>query len=219
MSVVKVCGLRRESDAIDAVTLGADLLGMVFYRRSPRAIGETEAASLVKTVRRLHADARFLGVFVDEPVESILRIAATLNLYGIQLHGDEPSEVVHRLGEAGLFVIKAHRIGARSDLSRVGTYGANADLLDTHVPGLPGGTGTAFDWSLASDRTSSQPILLAGGLTPDNVEDAICTVRPWGVDVSSGIECEPGIKDFRKMQRFIESARAAFAREVSDDAR
>ena len=205
MNAIKICGLTRANDARTAVDLGADLLGLVFHRPSPRSISPTEAIRLTKTVT-----ASWVGVFVDTPIDRILRIADTAGLYGVQLHGAEPGDSVSRLRRAGLFVIRAHRIARAEDLPPADSE-ADADLLDAFDPTQPGGTGKAFDWRLAIDMTHERRILLAGGLDARNVAAAIGTVRPWGVDVSTGVESSPGHKDPEKMARFVASARAAFA--------
>jgi len=218
MSAIKICGFTRAADAIAAAEYGADFLGLNFFERSPRFITAEAARALVAEVHAQHRCTRFVGIFVDEDPGRILRIAETVNLCGAQLHGAEGRKAVERLKRAGLFVIKAHRIGSAADLAKVGGHRADAALLDAHVEGALGGTGTRFDWSLtgnASSNASLGPVFLAGGLTPDNVTEAIQTVRPWGVDVSSGVESAPGIKDGESMQRFITAARITF-REQGD---
>jgi len=210
VNAIKICGFTRAEDAIAAAEFGVDFLGLVFYERSPRFIPTERAKALVAEVHGPHPSARFVGVFVDEDPERILQITQSVNLCGVQLHGGETPATVERLMASGLFVIKAHRIAEETDLAGVWTCGADAELLDTRVPGVSGGTGMTFDWSLAVAPALEGPLLLAGGLTPKNVGEAVRTVRPWGVDVSSGVEIGPGIKSTRSMRRFVETARTAF---------
>jgi phosphoribosylanthranilate isomerase len=208
MSAIKICGITRADDARAAVAQNADLLGLIFHRPSSRFVLPDDAARLTKAV-----PARWIGVFVDAPADEILRIAAAVGLHGVQLHGAEPAALVDRLRQAGLFVIKAYRIARAEDLASLADSNADANLLDAFDLVHPGGTGRTFDWHLATDVPRAQPILLAGGLHAGNVTEAIGTVRPWGVDVSSGVESSPGHKDPEKMARFVEAARAALATE------
>ena len=212
MSAIKICGLTTPGDAVAAAEAGADLLGFVFHEPSPRSVSSDRAAELIRQVRGSGFSPRCIGVFVDCSVDWIRRVADTAGLNGVQLHGEEAPEDVDRLGRDGLFVIKAFRIGHQREVEGIAGYSASAYLLDTYVPGRHGGTGRLFDWSLAVRVAKERPILLAGGLTPENVASAICAVRPWGVDVSSGVESAPGRKDRDKVRRFIAVARAAMGR-------
>ena len=217
MSVIKVCGLTRVEDAVIAVESGADFLGLVFYRSSPRYVETGTASALVEALKDHTSLPRCIGVFVNESTDEVLRVVDAVGLNGVQLHGSEGPEVVERLRRDGLFVIKGQRIAGSEDLARLDAFEADAHLLDTHVPGLPGGTGKTFDWSSAARVSAKYRILLAGGLTADNVGKAISTVNPWGIDVSSGVESTPGMKDPDKIRRFIAAARDAFAREGGQD--
>ncbi len=212
MSTIKICGLTCVDDAQAASTSGADLLGLVFHRPSPRFVEPNEASRLTEAVA-----ARWIGVFVDTDPEEILRIADAADLHGVQLHGGGSAAAVERLHRAGLHVIVAHRVSRQEDLATVGRSGADVDLLDTFDPDRPGGTGRSFDWRLAADVSRTHRVLLAGGLTPENVGRAIRTIRPWGVDVSSGVESVPGCKDPDKVRRFVDAARTAFGREGDRD--
>jgi len=209
VSPIKVCGLTRTQDAIIAAKAGADLLGVVFSGRSPRAIEPAQAASLVASARRHAPQTQWIGVFVDAPAERIRHVADAVGLAGVQLHGDETSDTVDRLVRSGLFVIKALRIGDRADLARIDEYSPDAFLLDTYVPGLHGGTGRTFDWSIARDAAKTKRIILSGGLTADNVGVAVELARPWGVDASSGLEDAPGRKNVERLRAFIAAARRA----------
>jgi len=217
VSVIKICGLTRVEDAVVALESGADFLGLNFYRSSPRYIPTGTATALVKLLKNHTSSARWIGILVDKSEDEVRRIVDAVGLDGVQLHGGEQLEDVERLRRDGLFVIKGHRISGSKDLARLGTFEADAHLLDTHVPGSLGGTGKTFDWSLAARVSAEHCILLAGGLTPDNVAEAIGTVNPWGVDVSSGVESAPRVKDPDKIRQFIAIARDAFAREGGRD--
>lgn len=213
MSVIKICGLTRVEDAVVASKSGADLLGIIFHRPSPRHVDTGTATALVKALKDRALSVRWIGVFVDKSPDEVSRIVDAVGLDGVQLHGSETPKFVERLRGDGLFVIKGHRIAGSDDLARLDAFEVDAHLLDTHVPGLPGGTGKTFDWSLAASVSGERRILLAGGLTAGNVAEAIATADPWGVDVSSGVESAPRVKDPDKIRRFIAVARDAFGRE------
>ena len=211
MSPIKICGLTRVDDALVAAEAGADFLGIIFHAPSPRAMSPAEASSLIHETRQRAPSAKWVGVFVDAPLEQIRRVVDTVSLDGVQLHGDESADTVDRLVDAGLFVIKAFRIAARDDLAKLDGYSPSAFLLDTYVSDRHGGTGQTFDWSIALDAAAEHRILLAGGLTPKNVASAVETIHPWGVDVSNGVESAPGRKDVEKMRIFIAAARQALS--------
>ena len=217
MSVVKICGLTRAEDAATAIECGADMLGIVFHRPSSRYVAPANAAALVQAVKHLAPSPCVIGVFVDESADEVRRIAEAVGLDGVQLHGDESPEAVDNLRRGGLRVIKGHRIARSTDLATLDSFKPDAHLLDARVPGSPGGTGRTFDWSLAASVSGDYRILLAGGLTVDNVAEAIGTACPWGVDVSSGVERAPGVKDSEKIRRFVAMARAAFAQDGGRD--
>jgi phosphoribosylanthranilate isomerase len=206
---VKICGITKPEDARSAVEAGADALGFVFWHMSPRNLDPARAAAIT---RELPPFVLRVGVFVDTPRDEMARIADEVGLDILQLHGDEPPEVLAGLARR---VIKAVRVGkgfTAEDALRYADKAAGI-LVDTRLPGetqLPGGTGTAFDWSLVAGLARRVPFLvLAGGLGPDNVGDAIRAVRPHAVDVSSGVEGLPGRKDPAKIRAFVEAARAA----------
>lgn len=199
----KVCGITRLGDALHAVEHGADAVGFIFWPRSPRYIAPERAAAIV---RELPDDVAAVGVFVDQPLDEIRRVAATSSVTTIQLHGDEPPEV------AGALAWPVWRAATLADIDAVldAWPSETTLLLDAHDPVRRGGTGQAIDWQRAADIAARRRIVLAGGLTPENVRTAIASVRPFGVDVSSGVEASPGVKDLDKMTRFLEGARAAF---------
>ena len=209
MTVVKVCGLTDLADARVAADAGAGLLGFIFASRSPRRVTPERVKAIVDELRPAHSGIRFVGVFVDAPEEEILSVVQRSGLDAVQLHGDEGPELVERLKDANLFVIKAFRVRSTEDLRATAAHRADAYLLDAYVPERPGGTGVSFDWTLVAAARPPGPILLAGGLTPENVRTAIMAVNPWGVDVASGVEIEPGRKDHEAVRRFVDAVGAA----------
>jgi len=197
---VKICGITNEEDALLAVALGADALGFVFAP-SPRQVRPDDVRDIV---RRLPHEIVTVGVFRDELPRRVVAIVNRVGLGGAQLHGREPPGDVRSVRERVSFVIQAFAAG---DPAIADTAGGPADivLLDAPDPG----SGRVFDWRLADGVPGSVRLLLSGGLTPDNVGEAIRRVRPWGVDVSSGVEAAPGQKDPVKLRRFVEAAREA----------
>jgi phosphoribosylanthranilate isomerase len=201
---VKICGITSPEDGIMAARAGADAIGLVFWPRSPRYVDLDKARAIAAAVSPF---VLRVGVFVDATTDEIGRAVHAAGLDVVQLHGDEPPEVFDRLPRRGL---KALRVGPGFDASRALSYQRHAAglLLDTQAKGVPGGTGETFDWAVAEwVRTQVSCLVLAGGLTPDNVGDAIATVKPDAVDVSSGVESEPGRKDPNKVRAFIEAVR------------
>lgn len=203
---VKICGITRPEDAAAAAEAGADAMGLVFAE-SPRRVTLEQARAILAALPPFVTP---VALFVNETAEQIRETCQALGVRTVQLHGDEPPEFARQL--AGLCVIKAFRIGGEADLAPLAAgYPALAYLLDSKVAGRRGGTGVTLDWTLAARAASLGRIILAGGLTPDNVADAVRRVRPYGVDVSSGVECEPGRKDPAKVQAFVAAARAALS--------
>ncbi len=218
MSAIKICGLTIVEDAVAAAEAGATHLGIVFHKQSSRYVSLRRARTLIREVRcRGHA-CDWIGVFVDQPAGRILRIADQLGLNGVQLHGSEPTAAAESLLQHGLFVVRAFRVSQTSERKAPIAQPASAYLLDSYDPDRFGGTGRSFDWSMVPELQLDRPILLAGGLAPENVAAAIRIVRPWGVDVSSGVEIAPGKKSADKMCRFVAAARAALQREERHDA-
>jgi phosphoribosylanthranilate isomerase len=217
MSVIKICGLTRVDDALIASQLGVDYLGLVFHRPSKRFVDCETATALANAVRATDSHPQMIGVFVDEPMDIILKTVETVGLGGVQLHGSERPDMVADLRARNLLVIKGHRVAGSEDVERLDALDEMVHLLDSHVPGSPGGTGMTFDWSLVAQASLTHRILLAGGLTATNVARAIEVVRPWGVDVSSGVETSPGVKDADKIREFIAAARTAFEHEGGRD--
>lgn len=206
MVKVKICGITNWTDARTSFEAGADFLGFNFYRKSPRYITPASAARITERLPR-HVQA--VGVFVNETEEKILAVARIAGLHQIQLHGDEPPEAVARLRRE-FPVIKAIKIKSKFKLSQLTVFGkADAYLLDTYRPDLPGGTGTAFDWNQIRRAGSRHKLFLAGGLTPENVTEAIQICRPYAVDVCSGTEARPGKKDARRTIAFMRGVRSS----------
>ena len=204
--LVKVCGITSSDDAAVAVDAGADAIGLVFWPRSPRAVSPERAATIA---RELPEVVLRVGVFVDASADEMRRVAESVGLDVLQLHGEEPPEALARLPRP---VLKAVRVGRGFSPDEAMRYVGTAAgiLLDTRLPGQRGGTGVPFDWSLVAGLARRVPFLmLAGGLGPDNVADAIRAVRPHAVDVSSGVEGLPGHKDPRKIRAFVAAARTA----------
>jgi len=195
---VKICGITRDQDAHEAVALGADAIGLVFYPPSPRAVTPALAASIVS---RLPAFVTVVGLFVNETRERVGEIARAVPLDLLQFHGDETAADCSGHGRPW---IKAIRMRESVDLAQAmqDYAGSSGLLLDTYQAGVPGGTGATFDWQRIPRELRSR-IILAGGLTPENVDQAIRQVRPYAVDVSGGVEAAKGIKDAGKMAAFI----------------
>lgn len=201
---IKICGITRPEDAEAAVAAGADLLGLVFYENSPRHV-TLEVASDIAQVVPPHVLR--VGLFVNAPPEHVIEAAGVCGLSLLQFHGDESPDYC---AQFGLMTMKAFRVSGPETLDRLTQYRTDAWLLDAHVTGQYGGTGKRFDWDLAARATKlGRPVFLAGGLTPDNVGAAVRQARPYGVDVSGGVESAPGIKDAHKVRAFIQAARAA----------
>ena len=199
---VKICGITRLEDALAAARLGADAVGFNFWPRSKRHVAPDAAAAIV---RRLPPSVACFGVFVDPTRAELERAVAVSGVGAVQLHGDEPPALCLGLGVP---VVKAIRVRDGHDLAQLATYEVRAFLLDSASPGY-GGSGATFDWSLAAEVARELPVLLAGGLTPENVAEAVATVRPLGVDVASGVETAPGVKDAARMETFIRRAKGA----------
>ena len=206
MTLVKICGITNLDDALAAVEAGADALGFNFYARSPRYISPANAREITN---QLPPSLLKVGVFVNHDLQSLLTIASEANLTAVQLHGDESPDYCSQLRQT--FVIKA--FGARDDLD-IRAYAVDAIMLDTKDDLLRGGTGRVFDWSIAqrmngSTANSSKPkLFLAGGLSPENVAEAIATVKPYAVDACSSLEETPGKKNHARMRAFVNAVRS-----------
>ena len=204
MVQVKICGITSLEDAQATVEAGADALGFVFYPPSPRYVTPEQAEQII---RSLPPFVTTVGLFVDVARDVVNETVSRCGLDRVQLHGRETPDFCRRITRP---VIKAIRIKNAESLTHVPDYQVSAYLLDAYVEGaLPGGTGASFAWELAARAKPYGPVILAGGLTPENIAVAIAQVRPYGVDVSSGVERTPGVKDHRKVRQFIARAKAA----------
>lgn len=201
---VKICGITSEKDALFAVEHGADLVGFILWEESKRYIPPGDVRPIVDTL----GDAvKTVGVFVDEKLEELNKLVIGTGIDFVQLHG---SESVDYAREVEAKVIKAVRVKDSSDIEKALEFKDVADyiLLDTFVPGEQGGTGKTFDWNLAAEISSEVPIILSGGLNAVNIAEAIEIVKPFGVDVSSGVESSPGVKDLDKIEKFMSAVRS-----------
>src|SRR6266508_2090352 len=202
MTKIKICGIKTVTDALAARDAGADLIGFNFYPKSPRYIDVGRCRDIMSVMRK-YGHITYVGVFVNVSVAEIRATMQTCGLSLAQLHGDETSEMLNELnGKA----FKAFR-GVPQSLDGFARDDAPVLLVDASVKGTYGGTGVTADWNSAAELAKKYPLLLAGGLTPENVAEAVRQVRPWGVDVASGVESVPGEKDAIKMKAFVQSVR------------
>ncbi len=209
---IKFCGITRRSDAEHALEAGAWAVGLIFYARSPRRVEMAAAAEIAGVCKRR---AELVGVFVNPTLEYVAQTAEALDLTMIQLHGDEgPSFCGEIARRTGARVIKAARVRSGADIQALAPFHTDFHLLDSFVSGMPGGTGETFAWDLARAHGRSTPVILSGGLTPENVGEAIATVRPYAVDVASGVEFSPGRKDPAKLDAFARAVALTNAAEV-----
>lgn len=203
---MKVCGITRLTDALHAVQQGATALGFVFWPNSPRYVTPERAAEIIA---ELPSSVTTVGVFVNETVDGIRGIVARAGVTAVQLHGDEPPSYADAIAWP---IFRSVTLDVIADVGSA--WPADTTLLvDAADRDRRGGTGVAVDWSRAADVARRHRVVLAGGLTPANVADAIATVRPFGVDVSSGVEDAPGVKSLEKVTRFLANARHAFERQ------
>jgi phosphoribosylanthranilate isomerase len=200
---IKLCGITTLDDAHMAVDVGAWAIGCILWPQSPRACDPAEAARIATAVRRR---AQVCGVFVNQHLDEVAELVDALGLTMVQLHGDEGpaycGEVARRTGAK---VVKAAAVRSQADVQALETFHTDFHMLDAHRPGMRGGTGETFDWELVRARRSSIPLILSGGLTPDNVAEAIAAIRPFAVDTASGTEASPGVKDPDKVAAFVEA--------------
>jgi phosphoribosylanthranilate isomerase len=203
MTKVKICGIRTIKDALAAMDAGADLIGFNFYPKSPRCIDVGKCRDIMSVMRK-YGHILYVGVFVNAVGAEIRATMDTCGLNLAQLHGDETAEVVQSFyGRA----FKAFR-GLPQDLNGYVREDAPALLVDASLKGAYGGTGVTADWNGAAELARRYPLLLAGGLTPENVAGAVRQVKPWGVDVASGVESSPGVKDAVKMRMFVQAIKS-----------
>lgn len=202
MTRVKICGITREEDALAAAEAGADAIGLVFYAPSPRYVSIERARQIVCALPPFVSS---VGLFVDAPAAEVWAVLDQVPLSMLQFHGDEPDEFCRQFGKPYL---KALRVRPGDDLDDLAARwsGASGILLDSYKPGVPGGTGETFDWSIIPSLRSWR-LVLAGGLETSNVHAAVQQVAPWAVDVSGGVELSKGIKDSQKINAFIEEVK------------
>lgn len=206
---VKFCGITRVEDAEEAARLGAWAIGLNHWDESPRRCDPAVAVEIAAAVRRR---LEVVGVFVNSTLEQVAAAAEDESLTMLQLHGEEgPAFCQEAARRTGLKVIKALRVRSLADVQAAEAYRTAFHLLDAHRRGVPGGTGESFDWDLVAGRGSEVPLILAGGLRADNVGNAIAAAAPFAVDVASGVEAEPGVKDHEAMAAFFERSQAASA--------
>jgi len=202
---VKICGITRPEDALAAATAGADFLGLVFAN-SPRQINSRDAGKIIRGIPKFK---NWTGVFVDENPENIARIAFDLKIPCVQLHGNESSEDCRSLALKGLQVIKALRVRGSETLEQMPRFETSYILLDSFFPSQQGGTGISFDWNLLKNQTGRTRIFISGGLDIQSVPKLFKIFIPYGVDVSSGVEDRPGIKNETKIKQFIQTVKQA----------
>jgi phosphoribosylanthranilate isomerase len=204
---VKICGITRHEDAELAADLGAWAVGFNFWAGSKRRCDPAVAAGIARALRRR---VEPVGVFVNPTLDEVVRLAEGVGLTHVQLHGDEgPSFCTAVAERTGTRVIKALGVGSGADIRDAERFHTDFHLLDAAAGPAYGGTGRTWDWALSLQRHSKVPLILSGGLTPENVAEGIAAVRPWAVDVASGVESAPGIKDPAKVEAFIAAAQAA----------
>jgi phosphoribosylanthranilate isomerase len=204
---VKVCGMTRLEDAREAARLGAWAIGLIHHPDSPRFCEPAVAAEIGSAMRRR---LEVVGVFVNSSLEEVARAAEDESLTMIQLHGDEgPAFCREAARRSGCRVVKAIRVRSAAEVQAAEAYRTDLHLFDAHHAGTPGGTGESFDWDLLAGRRSEIPAILSGGLRPENVGEAIGVVKPFAVDVATGVESAPGIKDHGRMSAFFEAAQSA----------
>lgn len=203
MIKIKFCGMTNKIDAVAAADLGVDMLGFIFYKKSKRYVEPKVAMDIIG---ELKPDILKVGVFVDEEPDKVAEIAEECSLDMLQFHGDEDMGYCDKFKEA-YKVIKAFRIKDKKSLAQINDYNTDFYMLDAYSPEAQGGTGKSFDLKIIENYEFLKPIILSGGLTPENVGKVIEKVMPYGVDVSSGIETSPGRKDMELMSKFVEKVR------------
>ena len=202
MTKIKICGIKTVEDALAAMDAGADLIGFNFYPKSPRYVDVGQCRDIMAVMRK-YSHITYVGVFVNASAEEVCATLKTAALTLAQLHGDETSQMMQSLNGKSF---KAFR-GIPQSVDGFARHEAPALLVDASVKGMYGGTGETADWSAAAVLAQQYPLLLAGGLTPENVGEAVQRVRPWGVDVASGVESAPGVKDPAKMKAFVQAVK------------
>jgi phosphoribosylanthranilate isomerase len=210
---IKLCGITSLDDARLAVDAGAWAVGCILWQQSPRACDPVEAARIVTALRRR---AHVCGVFVNPHLDEVTELVDALGLTMVQLHGEEgPAFCAEVARRTGAKVIKAAAVTTQADVQALESFHTDFHMLDAYRPGLRGGTGETFDWELVRTRRAKIPLVLSGGLRPENVADAIAAVRPFAVDTASGTEASPGVKDPEKVAAFVEAVRSTALEEAT----
>ena len=205
MTKVKICGISNYKDALNAVKLGADYIGLNFYKHSPRYVEKSKAKKIIEKLKGQKFHFEIVGVFVNEKIGEIKKITDFCNIDLIQLSGDENLDFLRNFKKvSNKRIIKSFRIRKKNFLEKFFFPIADYILLDSYKKGFYGGTGTKFDWSIANEANKGR-LFLSGGLNVDNVDDAIKRINPYAVDVCSGVEIRPGKKDFEKIKKFIKT--------------
>lgn len=202
-TIIKICGIKTLKDALAAIHAGADYLGFNFYPKTVRYIEKETCAKITSVLKREHPNIKLIGVFVNSSADEVKNILETCSLDLAQLHGDETPQMFAQLAPRAF---KAFR-GIPEGIEGYERNKAPALLVDAAVKNVYGGSGVTADWSAAAELAKRYPLLLAGGLTPENVADAVRQVKPWGVDVASGVESAPGEKDAGRMKAFVQAVR------------
>jgi phosphoribosylanthranilate isomerase len=220
MTKIKICGIKTLKDALAAITAGADYLGFNFYPKSVRFIEKETCAEITSVLKREHPQIKLVGVFVNSTVKEMKAILETCHLDLAQLHGDETPQMLESFNGKAFKAIRLTSESAETSVypflksatksvpireSVTESVDSPAMLIDAAVKGVYGGSGVTADWSATAELAKKYPLLLAGGLTPENVADAVRQVRPWGVDTASGVESAPGEKDAGKMKAFVQA--------------
>lgn len=207
MTRIKFCGITNRGDAERALAAGAWAVGLIFWPRSPRRCEPAAAVEIAAAVKRR---VEVAGVFVNATLDHVAETAEAVGLTMLQLHGDEgPVYCSEAARRTGCKVIKAVRVRSGADIQALSSFHTDYHLLDSYTAGVPGGTGETFAWEIARSHHGRTPVILSGGLTPDNVAAAIEAVHPFAVDVASGTEASPGVKDPDKLKAFAAAVRAA----------
>jgi phosphoribosylanthranilate isomerase len=213
MTKVKICGITNAADARRAAELGAWAIGLIFHEPSPRSVDPEVAEAIGAELRR---NLEVVGVFANEPLDRVAELAERCSLSILQLHGDEgPAFCREAARRTGARVMKAVRVHDRADVRGAAAFHTDYHLLDAHVPGVRGGTGETFSWELVDAHDRRTPVVLSGGITPDNVEEAITAIHPFAVDTASGTEASPGRKDPAKLSAFFRAVERADRVEVA----
>ncbi len=213
MTRIKICGIKTEEHGLAAAGAGTDFMGLVFAP-SPRQVNVSEARKIITAVRNAGHAIKTVGVFVNTPLATIISVAGRLDLDWVQLSGDEPPAFCRELGLPVIKVVRVSKVYRPEDILKHMEYTdrllggqEHIFLLDSNAREKYGGIGKKFDWKQAKAITERFPVIVAGGLTPENVGQAIETIHPWGVDVSSGVEITRGVKDVEKIKKFIQAVR------------